>query len=308
MGATHVQAWLRVPGAQLAAVVSADEQKLSGDLTGIRGNLGEGGARFDFSQISRYREWDACLRDPAVDAVDICVPTDLHQSYATAALRAGKHVLVEKPLALDGASADRMIEEARRAGRTLMCAQVLRFFPVYRVPLPGPAQSARFTRQCGEPEWSGWLRDPARSGGGVFDLLIHDVDYSVRLFGAPQSVSAYGYTDLDHGIDWVVAEFQYEHTGPVVIEGGWYFPGSFPFRMQYRIITESGILEYDSAQTPPGEGAWEAELAYFTNCATANRQPELCPPEDSALAVRLTRAMLESRRREGETLACSKLD
>ena len=63
---------------------------------------------------------------------DICLPTFLHAPTAIDAVRAGKHVLVEKPMALTGELADEMIAEAKKARRTLMTAQVLRFIPSYR--------------------------------------------------------------------------------------------------------------------------------------------------------------------------------
>src|SRR5437773_6384060 len=114
MGSTHLKALRNVPGAVLAAVVSGDDKKLAGDLSGIQGNIGGPGEKMDFSEIARYRTIEEALRDPNVDAVDICLPTDRHAPVAIEALRAGKHVLVEKPMALDGDTADRMIAEAER--------------------------------------------------------------------------------------------------------------------------------------------------------------------------------------------------
>ena len=140
MGGVHLRALREVPGATLAAVFSNDERQLSGDLTGTQGNLGRPGERLDFSAIKLYRDIDAVLGDSDIDAVDLCLPTFLHEEVAVAALRAGKHVLVEKPMALEGAAARRIIAESERAGRILMCAQVLRFFPEYvalRNAMPG---------------------------------------------------------------------------------------------------------------------------------------------------------------------------
>ena len=110
MGSTHLKAMRNVPRAELVAVCSNDEQKLSGDLSDIQGNLGGPGERFDFSQLRKYREVDELLADPAVEAVDICLPTDLHTDVAIKALRAGKHVLVEKPMALNTMQAQQMID------------------------------------------------------------------------------------------------------------------------------------------------------------------------------------------------------
>jgi predicted dehydrogenase len=320
MGATHIKAWRGVSGAELAAVVSSDAKKLAGDLSGIQGNLGAVGGIVDFSGVARYGTLEECLRDSNVEAVDICVPTDLHEELAILALRAGKHVLVEKPMALDGDGADRMMGEARQAGRVLMCAQVLRFLPEYRAAREalgalGSVKLAMFRRRCGAPEWSPWLADRARSGGAVYDLLIHDVDYAVGLFGKPESVMAFGV--VGQGVDWIVAEFRYGRgRAPVVIEGGWYAPGSFPWSAEFTIMGEGGTLDYSSAGTPlrlMGTGAlpvseadgFEEELRYFVECAATGSYPDHCPPSDSAMAVRLVRLMMESRARDGERLACS---
>ena len=129
MGSTHLKALRGIAGARLAAVFSNDERQLAGDLTAVQGNFGGPGEMQDFSAVRKYRELEPLLADPEIDAVDICLPTDLHADAAVAALRAGKHVLVEKPMALDGRAADRMAEEAERRNRTLMTAQVLRFWP-----------------------------------------------------------------------------------------------------------------------------------------------------------------------------------
>src|SRR5580704_18942650 len=104
------------------------------------------------------------IADPSVDAVDICLPTNLHAPVALEALRAGKHVLVEKPMALDVAVSWQMIARAKKQKRVLMVAHVLRFFPMY-VALGdilasgriGPPRSAMFRRRCGAPAWGAWL-------------------------------------------------------------------------------------------------------------------------------------------------------
>ena len=71
------------------------------------------------------------LRDPEVDAVDICLPTPLHREWAEAAFTAGKHVLLEKPIALTLEDADAIVAAAERSGRLFMVGLVLRFWPEY---------------------------------------------------------------------------------------------------------------------------------------------------------------------------------
>jgi len=326
MGSTHLSAWKNVEGAQIQAVVSEDPLKRSGDLSRISGNLNRPGEKLDFSGVRQYSKLEQALADPEVDAVDLCLPTDLHESAAIAALQAGKHVLVEKPMALDGAACDRMIEAARQAKRILMTAQVLRFWGDYQ-PLVqarrsgklGEVRSVLFRRRCAAPNWGKWLHDPGRGGGGVFDLLIHDADMCVHLFGVPEAVSATGYEDMAHGIDVIHAQLHYKGIPSVAVTGGWHHPAAYPFSMEYTVCFDGGTFEYSSAgrsvtlytsagleeavQKPVKDG-FQAELEYFTACASANRQPEICPPSESAAAVKISRTMVEARARNGEKVPC----
>ena len=327
MGSTHLKAWRQIPEAHLTAVASNNKQRLSGDLSGVAGNLGGPGEKLDFSSVAKYTRAEDAVHDPDVEAVDICLPTHLHERIAVEALRSGKHVLVEKPMALDGAAADRMIEEAERHGRTLMAAQVVRFMPPYRTAADilssgrlGPVRSAIFRRRCAAPAWSAWLADPAQSGGGVFDLLIHDIDFCLHLFGKPETVTASGYEDLPRGVDWILAQFWYPSIGAVAVCGGWHHPAAYPFSMEFTIVADGGTLEFNSAGAPlaeyggdgcqhllnvPDADGYRAELAYFLECSAHGQKPAKCPPEESAAAVKLALLMLESRNRNGEKIACS---
>ncbi len=326
MGSTHLKAWRQIPGAEVVAVASNDKRRLSGDLTAVQGNIGGPGEKLDFSSVAKYTRAEDAVRDPNVDAVDICLPTNLHERTAVVALRSGKHVLVEKPMALDGLSADRMIDESERHGRTLMVAQVLRFLPAYRTAADllrsgrlGQVRSAIFRRRCAAPAWSAWLADPAQSGGGVFDLLIHDIDFCLHLFGKPEAVSASGFEDLPRGVDYILAQFWYPSIGAVAISGGWHHPSAYPFSMEFTIVADEGTLEFNSAGTPlteygadgqqrpinePDADGYRAELEYFMETVLQGKRPEACPPEESAGAVKLARLMLESRERNGEKIAC----
>lgn len=326
MGSTHLKALRNIPTAQLAAVVSSDPKKLDGDLSGIQGNLGGPGEKMDFSGAARYRSVEEALRDPSIEAVDICLPTSQHAPVALEALRAGKHVLVEKPMALDGAGADRMLAEAEKQQRILMAAQVLRFFPEYEAMAGtvksgelGAARSAMFRRRCAAPAWSKWLKDSTQSGGGVFDLLIHDVDFCLLLFGPPAAVRAAGYEDMGRGIDWISAHLEYPGGPAVAVTGGWHHPKAYPFSMEFTVVSDGGTLEYSSAGRPltlyqaDGEeramelrqqDGYQAEIEYFLDCASAGRKPEKCAAAESAAAVKVTLAMVESRNRKGERIEC----
>lgn len=326
MGSTHLKAYQRLPQAELAAVVCDIPQRLEGDLSDVQGNIGGPGERMDFSRLAKYSDPYKALLNPEIEAVDLCLPTNLHAPVAIAALKAGKHVLVEKPMALDGAQCDAMIRAAQENHRVLMAAQVVRFISSYRVTADlirsnqlGPIRSAIFRRRCAAPPWSAWLGNKNASGGGVFDLLIHDIDFCLHVFGKPEAVSAVGYEDLPRGIDWITAELFYPDIGGVVVSGGWHHPKAFPFSMEYTVIGDNGTVEFSSAGAPPtlygsdGEkvelkapenDGYQAEIEYFLDCCIHGKKPEFCAPEESAAAVKLAQSIVEARNRKGEKIAC----
>jgi predicted dehydrogenase len=231
---------------------------------------------------------------------------------------------VEKPIALDGAGAHRMIAEAEHAGKILMSAQVLRFFPEYvalRSAMPGlgAVRSAFFRRRCAAPAWGGWLKDASKSGGGVFDLLIHDVDMCLYLFGKPEAVSAVGHCDTAAGLDILHGQLFYPF-GTVGVSGGWQHEGAFPFGMEYSVVMDGGSIEFNSAGRPPTlytqteqalplevRDGYAAEIEYFVECCISGHPPERCLPRDSANAVELMRTLLMARERNGRKIVCSNL-
>ena len=326
MGRTHLQALANISEGEVVAVASDNPVALTGDLSSPEGNFGDSGEKFDFSSVRKYSDWRDAVSDPEVEAFDICLPTNLHAPAAIAALEAGKHALVEKPLALNGDEADRMLAAAGKAGRLLMSAQVLRFFPEYQPLIAvqrsgrlGQVRAAMFRRRCGAPAWGQWLTDTSKSGGGVYDLLIHDADMCLYLFGPPAAVSATGFEHIACGIDLITAQLHYPDGWTAVITGGWHHPKAYPFSMDYTVLFDGGTLEFSSAGGPPtlyteggeaepletpGKDGYQAEIEYFLDCAAGNRQPRLCPSEESAAAVKLMRLLGEARAHNGEIIEC----
>jgi len=310
MGSTHVKAALALPNVELAAVCSRDEKKLGGDFSDIKGNLEGLGGSVDLSGVTKYRDIAALLADPAIEAVDICLPTGMHEKVAIDALRAGKHVLVEKPMALDGAACDRMVAEADRHKRVLMSAQVIRFWPEFaalretlRSGRLGRLRTALFRRRCAAPSWGVW------ETSGAFDLLIHDVDYTIHLLGMPESISATGVADDEAGIDILHAHFFYRDGAEALVTGGWHNKGEYPFSMEFTATFDRDTVEYDPAAgrgVTKGEAdnPYAEEIGWFARCC-AGEPNHLCPPQQSADAVKLTLFALEARKRKGERIACT---
>lgn len=320
MGATHLRAYRSVAHAEVVAVASRGKP----DLARSQGNLDLAEEPLDLGDYRHYQRWEDLIEDPTVEAVDICLPTAHHEAATVAALQAGKHVLVEKPMALDYDGAKRMIDAARAAERILMTAQVLRFFPAYQALADGAKEigtprAASFRRRCAAPDWADWMRDALQSGGGAFDLLIHDVDFALHLYGPPDALIATGHQDLAGSIDVLTAQWLYASDFAVTISGGWHHPRGFPFAMEYTVVGDGGTIEYSSAGRLPvlfdaagrtrplplgAQDGFISELQYFVDCARTGQHPAKCPPEDSARAVAMMRLMLEARRRNGEVLPC----
>src|SRR3954454_18820778 len=131
MGMIHYLAARTLTGGRVVALCSRDPRKLAGDWTSIQGNFGPRGTQMDLSGQALHSDAAGILADPSVDLIDLCVPNDEHAALAIRALEAGKHVLVEKPIALTTADADAMVAAAAATGRLLMVAHVLPFFPEF---------------------------------------------------------------------------------------------------------------------------------------------------------------------------------
>ena len=119
MGRIHYLAAQRLQGAKVAAVCSRDPAKLAGDWSNTRGNFGPEPGKVDLSGVKTYAAFADMLADPEVDLIDVCTVTDQHTPLALQALAAGKHVLVEKAIALSPTDADAMVAAAKNAGKLL---------------------------------------------------------------------------------------------------------------------------------------------------------------------------------------------
>jgi len=315
----HLAGYARLPQASIVALCDKIPERAAGKAGEIALNIGTTStAQVQARPYTDYRE---LLADPAVEAVDICLPTDLHAEVAIAALEAGKDVLSEKPMALQVADCDRMIAAAQRTGRILMIAQCIRFCPEYvfvkqmlDAGADGRVLSATFRRLSGMPRWTSehWMEDPARCGGAILDLHIHDVDYIAYLLGLPRQVVAYGVED-QYGISQVLATYLYDTTSAVHAEGGWHYHDGYPFRMTFTICLEGATIEmepgrpltvYRNGQEPwtpelPATDLYMNEIAYFLDCVAAGTPPTIVTPFDARETVRLVHAEIASMRRGG---------
>ncbi len=192
MGWIHYLAYQRCTNAELVGFWSRDPVKRAGDWRGIQGNFGPPGEQIDVSNLAVYAEFDRLLDDPSIDLIDICLPPHLHVEAVTKALQAGKSVLCEKPLAL---TADEARALTMQSDGKLLVAHILPFFTEYKLLCDAVASGrfgkllgGRFKRVIGPPSWIPDFYDPARVGGPLIDLHVHDAHLIRMLFGMPNSI------------------------------------------------------------------------------------------------------------------------
>jgi predicted dehydrogenase len=297
MGMIHFLATRKAIGARVHAVCSRDPKKLAGDWTGIHGNFGPRGGQTDLSGLNRHSSFEALLADPGVDLVDLCVPSDRHAPMAIQALEAGKHVLVEKPIALATADADSMLKAADRAGKLLMVGQVLPFVSEFAFALEavqsgryGALKAAHLMRVISKPDWSSESADPERSGGPAIDLHIHDTHYIGLICGVPRAVQSHGVVE-NGAVVHLATQYLYDRPNLVVscISGALTQAGR-PFTHGFELYFERATLAFQFANLG-GQGHVATPLSVILPDGTVAR-PELGAADPSdAFADEITVAV-----------------
>ena len=250
MGVTHYKAIQKVRGGKVVAVCTRDPRKLKGDWSSVQGNFGDSGGVQDLTGVAQYRYFNELINDPNVDLIDICLPTPKHFEVCKAALSAGKHVLVEKPICLSLREADRLLAVAKKAKRYLMVAHVLRFFPEFRLIKDllvkgsyGKIQAMHLKRVTSKPDW----REPKENGGPAIDLHIHDVDFVQYLFGVPAAVTSSGYRDRKGVVEYIHTHYHFDKRISVSAESGWLSQAGCPFEHGYDVYYENATLKFNSS-------------------------------------------------------------
>jgi predicted dehydrogenase len=187
VGALHLAAYKQLPQVEIVALAGLDDERVQQ-------------VAVEYSVPQTYREYEDLLAAPGIDAVSICLPNALHAPVSIAALRAGKHVLVEKPLARSSAEAQAMIDAAREAERVLMVS----FDKRYRGDTQWIKQyidsgalgkiyyaKAHWMRRAGIPRLGSWFVSKELAGGGpLIDLGVHVLDIAMYLMGEPRPQAA----------------------------------------------------------------------------------------------------------------------
>jgi predicted dehydrogenase len=241
----HAQGLRQTPGADILAVASLDPEHawVFAHTFGIR------------HAFIDYRDM---LEGDLVDAVTIACPNDRHCEVALAAAAAGKHVLVEKPMALNLADCDRMVNACRQAGVVLMYGENLIFAPAYagarRLIESGALGNVYYVRQVlahGGPH-ADWFWDIERSGGGaLIDLGAHSIAVARWLLGGRvESVSAelgrHVHTRRQKCEDQAIVTLRNGRGGVAVAEASWARPGGLDSRVE--VYGSEGQTSADAAR------------------------------------------------------------
>ncbi len=195
ISSSHIKAYQKNPSVELYAFCDINEERLKYQ-----------GERFEVTRL--YTDEATMLRElPEIDAVSVCTWNSEHAKCTIMALEAGKHVLCEKPMAMNADEAREMIEVSKRVGKKLMVGFVRRFgndAAVARDFIEAGSvgdvyfAKASYLRRNGCP--GGWFADKSRSGGGpLIDLGVHVIDLVRYLMGCPKPVSVYGATNASFG-------------------------------------------------------------------------------------------------------------
>lgn len=318
MGVTHIKTYQKLKAAKIVAVCDSVRLPVNGVLPGVTGNITGSGAIDLGREVKVYRVLDEVLADPQVELVDLCVPTLLHPEQSIAALKAGKHVLCEKPLALSSAQARKIVQAAQAASGFFMPAMCMRFWPgwsflkqVVKERPYGKVQVASFRRMSPMPGWSKATYSSGKlSGGALLDLHIHDTDFVQFLFGRPKSVFATGVTRGD-SIDHVVTQYNFPGGPAVYAEGGWLLMGNF--NMSYSLLCERATLDYDLARGNEalriaeqgkaprfmkcdGPDGYGGEISYMLEAIRSGKAPKVVTARDGLSAVEICEAEARSVR------------
>jgi predicted dehydrogenase len=237
IAAIHLEAFRSVPYTEVVAVCSATEKNAR--------------AFADKHRISRwFTDYRTMYELPDLDLVVLGLPNDLHCDAAVAAAAAGKHVVCEKPLCLNLAEADRMIEACRKAKVKLMYAEELCFTPKYvrlkQLIDEGALGAIHMVKQLEKHDGphAGWFWDVKRSGGGVvMDMGCHAIEFFRWLLGGNKGGKAsvksvyadmgtYVHSDKTLGDDCSTLILKMDGDVTAIAEESWDKPGGMDDRAE----------------------------------------------------------------------------
>jgi len=309
-GEKHCEALAGIPHVELHALCTRTESRLKEVAK-------------TFGVKKTYTDYNKLLADREVDAVSVVTMWDQHTAPTLAALKAGKHVFLEKPMASTVADCEKIVKAAKASSKNFMVGHICRFNPRYAA-----AKDAIAEGKIGKIVSMYARRNiPAFVGQSVLPKIgpiigdgVHDTDLMLWYSGA-KVVSAYAQTVnvrklKNPDLGWTMYRFDSGAIG--VLEDVWFLPDTTAFQIDERmeiigtegsihihethpnfsIVDKTGWHSPDTTYWPSlhgvRAGALREELSYFATCVLEGRKPTVITPEESAAAVRACLAAEES--------------
>ena len=261
-----------------------------------------------------------------IDLVDICAPNFLHEEFILLALKYNKHVICEKPLSINIDFVENIIDKFENNNRYLMTAQVLRFWTEYvkikewiEEGVFGNIKLVSAMRLAQHPK-SEWFYNPKKSGGGIFEFHIHDIDFLCYLFGDIKEVYANGSKDENESWDFINSSIKFKNGISASAQGIFGITDNYPFTANIKVIGDKATAEYslsagvnldsDGKQSNSlilyrkgkepiienikSKDAYELELEYFINCVKNNKKPEIVSLDSIKRTIKTINCLIES--------------
>lgn len=277
--------------------------------------------------VGAYTDIEEMLRIECIDIVDVCTPTFLHEDAVRAAVRYKKHIMCEKPFTLSHQLAQELVALIDSSGVKAMVLQVTRFWPEYvcirnmiKDNTLGDISHIYMSRHSVHPSWSTWHTDPLKSGGGLYDLHIHDIDFLHQVFGRLKSVYAVGHKSVNGCYNTITTSLRFESEVTAVVDCSMDMIGSYPFTTQVRAMGDNATLEYHSSSGSNSEcdtdsesgvvlfeaskapvkvqiehyDPYKTQLEYFAKCIMENTPVEFIKMSEVLYVLRILSAIEKS--------------
>lgn len=311
-GEIHCDAIAAIPSFDLVALCTRTTSRLE-----------ELGRKYSVSNL--YTDYHELLTNPDIDAVSIVTMWDQHTEPTLAALEAGKHVFLEKPMAHTVADCQLICDAAKTARGHLMIGHICRFNPRYaaakrEIEAGNIGRILSLNSRRNIP--AAWTPEILNKIGPIVGDAIHDTDLMLWFTGA-RVVSAFAQTVDLRGLkypDIGQTMYRFDNGATAILETVWCMPEKTPFDIDERmsvigsnglvhiqdtfpnigICTKDGFRSPDTTYWPQlhgmTSGALREELGYFARCCQTDTPPAIITPEESMAALEATLAAEESAR------------
>ncbi|MCY3739720.1 MAG: Gfo/Idh/MocA family oxidoreductase [Candidatus Poribacteria bacterium] len=313
-GMQHLKGYTADPRSEVIAVCDLDETQVEKVAT-------------EHKIPNTYTNHLEMLENKDIDAVSVCLPNFLHAPITIDTLKAGKHVLCEKPPARSALEAKAMADAAAENGKTLMYALVQRFDGssqrLKRLVKAGELGDvyfgkAAYVRRRGIPIGKeGWFVDRERSGGGaLIDIGVHALDCIWWLMNAPRPVEVMGrsYAHFGHLVpddvkydvdDGTFAQILFENGAIIILETTWALnlPGDNYIKIAgtkagatlnpFTLYTEKDGKEVDKPLDAPSINGFDEEVKHFVECIVEDKTP-ISSAEQGIMLMQMLDGIYES--------------